>query len=49
VSGDGDRLNGEKTARATRGRFAPGNPGGPGRPPLARERENLVMLQDGAT
>jgi len=28
-----------------RGRFAPGNPGGPGRPPVATERTYLAALQ----
>jgi len=35
--------------RDTNGRFLPGNPGGPGRPPRAVERDFLVTLADEVT
>lgn len=45
------RLNGEKTdmsdlCRDDKGRFAPGNSGGPGRPKLSYEQECSKTLQD---
>lgn len=49
----GDGLRTAKTAatarrpgRAADGRFAPGNPGGPGRPPAANVREHRAALLD---
>ena len=45
-----DRLNGETapppaaSGRDAHGRFAPGNPGGPGRPPKARELNYLAAV-----
>lgn len=32
--------------RDAKGRFAPGNPGGPGRPPMQREGDRLATLRE---
>ena len=43
-----NRLDGEKTGndRAQGGRFAPGNPGGPGRPRRETERDYLRVMTE---
>ncbi len=43
-----NRLDGEKTGndRAKGGRFAPGNPGGPGRPRRETERDYLRVMTE---
>jgi hypothetical protein len=44
---DGDTVSGQTGGwRKTNGRFAAGNPGGPGRPRRAIEREYLARLSD---
>jgi hypothetical protein len=41
-----DWIKDEITARNNGGRFAPGNPGGPGRPKRTTEREYLIALTE---
>jgi hypothetical protein len=41
-----DGLDGEITGRAKGGRFAPGNPGGPGRPRRETERDYLRVMTE---
>ena len=40
------RKTGKTNTRQPDGTFAPGNPGGPGRPPRATEREYLKVVLD---
>ncbi len=43
------RLDGTESGRTAAGKFAPGNPGGPGRPRRATERQYLAALSEVCT